>query len=101
MKKGNKNIIWFIVIGAVLLLAFKKPTTTATTLIPIDLPGSTPDNNVYSQVGTNIVDANGNIVYTYDTSGIGMMVVSQNGLQLYVEYDNNKYGYVQQSQITQ
>ena len=99
---NKKNTIWYILGFAVLLFAFKKPKKLTSVQVPIPLPGSTPQNNLYSLPGTQIFDIDNNVLFTYDSSGSGMMIINidNNAGFAFVQYDTDKFGYVNLKNVT-
>jgi len=60
MKKENKNIIWFLAIGALLLLSFKKAPKKKGSVI---VTNPTQDN-YYLKKGASAFDESNNLLYT-------------------------------------
>lgn len=83
-----KPVYKYLGLGAVavaLLSAFKSKPALKGSVDVLDYQDNAPSgtSQVFSKVGTQIFDANFDVIYTYDFDGIGMTVTGTKGTEMY------------------
>lgn len=83
-----KPVYKYLGLGAlavVLLSAFKKKPTLKGSVDVLDYQDNAPSgtSQVFSKLGTQVYDANFDVIYTYDMDGIGMTVTGTKGTEMY------------------
>jgi len=78
-KKDNSLYIYLGLAAVVLFYTLRKKVVTETKKITEYFKAQTdpPSNTyqVYSKIGTKLYDRDGQLIYTYDTSNLGMTVI--------------------------
>ena len=84
MKAGTIKLIGGLAIAYVLFSSFKKKSTLTGDVKAFDYQDNVPSGTmqVFSKEGTQVYDNNFNIIYTYDTAGIGMTTTGTKGTEM-------------------
>jgi hypothetical protein len=84
MKAGTIKLLGGLAIAYILFSSFKKKSLTGNVKAFI-YQGNAPSETtqVFSKEGTQVYDNNFNIIYTYDTAGIGMTMTGSKGTEMY------------------
>jgi hypothetical protein len=84
MKIQTTKIIGGLLLSYVLFSSFKKKTTLKGDVKAYIYQGNVPTGTtqVFSKEGTQVYDNNFNVIYTYDTAGIGMTLTGTKGVEM-------------------
>jgi hypothetical protein len=84
MKAQTIKLIGGLALAYVLFSSFKRKTTLTGDVKVFDYQDNVPSGTtqVFSKVGTQVFDANFNVIYTYDTAGIGMTITGTKGTEM-------------------
>jgi len=103
MESTTKKIlgsIGLLYVGIILFSSFKKKPLKGSVLV-FDYQSNAPTGTkqVFSKIGTTIIDSNYNVIYTYDTAGLGMTITGTKGSDMYSvvfgqDFMNGQSGYV-------
>jgi len=83
MKTGTIKLLGGLAIAYILFSSFKKKSLTGNVkayLHQSNVPTGTTE--VFSKDGTQVYDNNFNVIYTYDTAGIGMTMTGVKGTEM-------------------
>ena len=103
MKATTKKILGslgLLYVGVILFSSFKKkPLTGSASAFDFQSNAPTGTTQVFSKIGTQIFDNNFNVIYTYDTAGLGMTITGTKGVEMYSvvigkDFANGIAGYV-------
>jgi len=85
MKANTIKILGGLAVAYILFSSFKKKNTLTGTVKVFTYQGNAPTGTtqVFSKVGTQVYDNNFNVIYTYDTAGIGMTMTGTKGTEMY------------------
>jgi hypothetical protein len=85
MKTGTIKLLGGLAVAYLLFSSFKKKSAlkgdVKAYLYQSNVPSGT--TQVFSKEGTLVYDANGRIIYTYNTAGIGMTMTGLRGTDMY------------------
>jgi hypothetical protein len=84
MKIETTKIIGGLLLSYVLFSSFKKKTNLKGDVKAYLYQGNVPSGTtqVFSKEGTQVFDNNFNVIYTYDTAGIGMTTTGTKGTEM-------------------
>jgi hypothetical protein len=84
MKAQTIKLIGGLALAYVLFSSFKRKTTLTGDVKVFDYQDNVPSGTtqVFSKEGTQVFDANFNVIYTYDTAGIGMTITGTKGTEM-------------------
>ena len=85
MKTGTIKLLGGLAIAYILFSSFKKKGTLTGDLKVLDYQENVPSGTtqVFSKEGTQIFDNNMDVIYTYNTAGIGMTMTGTKGTEMY------------------
>jgi hypothetical protein len=85
MKTGTIKLLGGLAIAYILFSFFKKKGTLTGDVKVLDYQENVPSGTtqVFSKEGTQIFDNNMDVIYTYDTAGIGMTMTGTKGTEMY------------------
>lgn len=87
--KSNKfeyiKVLGGLAIAYVLFSSFKKSTNLTGSVKVLDYQSNVPSGTtqIFSKDGTQVFDNNMDVIYTYDTDGIGMTMTGTKGTEMY------------------
>jgi len=84
MKTGTIKILGGLAVAYILFSSFKKKNTLTGSVKAYIYQGNAPTGTtqVFSKEGTQVYDNNFNVIYTYDTGGIGMTMTGEKGTEM-------------------
>jgi hypothetical protein len=84
MKTTTIKLLGTLAVAYVLFSSFKKKTTLTGDVKVFDYQDNVPSGTtqVFSKEGTQVFDNNYNVIYTYDTAGIGMTTTGTKGNEM-------------------
>jgi hypothetical protein len=84
MKAGTIKLLGGLAIAYVLFSSFKRKSTLTGSVKAYIYQGNVPTGTtqVFSKEGTQVYDNNFNVIYTYDTAGIGMTLTGTKGVEM-------------------
>ena len=85
MKTGTIKLLGGLAVAYILFSSFKKKSTLTGNVKALIYQGNAPSGTtqVFSKEGTQVYDNNFNIIYTYDTAGIGMTMTGTKENEMY------------------
>ena len=85
MKTGTIKLLGGLAIAYILFSSFKNKGTLTGDVKVLDYQENVPSGTtqVFSKEGTQIFDNNMDVIYTYDTAGIGMTMTGTKGTEMY------------------
>jgi hypothetical protein len=106
MKAGTIKLLGGIALAYILFSSFKKKTSITSSVNVLDYQDNVPSGTtqIFSRVGTLVYDNNGNIIYRYPSSGIGMTMTGTKGTDMYSvvigqSFMNGIAGYVYKDEV--
>ena len=84
MKANTLKTLGALAIGWLLFSSFRKRPMSSSVKVydyQTNVPSGT--TQVFSKIGTVVYDANFNVIYTYDTAGIGMTMTGEKGSEMF------------------
>ena len=84
MKANTLKTLGALAIGWLLFSSFRKKQVSGNVKV-YDYQENVPSGTtqVFSKIGTVVYDANFNVIYTYDTAGIGMTMTGEKGSEMF------------------
>jgi len=85
MEPKTLKILGGLAIAYVLFSSFKKSPNITSSVQVLDYQENVPSGTtqLFSKEGTQIFDNNMDVIYTYDTAGIGMTMTGTKGTEMY------------------
>jgi hypothetical protein len=85
MKAGTIKLLGGLAVAYILFSSFKRKTTLTGSVKAYIYQGNAPTGTtqLFSKEGTQVYDNNFNVIYTYDTAGIGMTITGSKGTEMY------------------